>query len=190
MKRHPVTTIGRLFTYLDECTHMRLRHRALAGDNDTYVRNEEEADDLVQDVFLFIFRKAASFDSSHGTARSWIIHVTYHRAFDRRRYLNTRRYYTDQGIETTALNLADRRREALPYEWSLEGVWGKVSAAKLRKLLSPDQLATIEMHFFEGCTLEEVAERMGQTLGNIRHHYYRGLEKLRKPAFAGKLRSK
>jgi RNA polymerase sigma-70 factor (ECF subfamily) len=168
------------------------RRHARAVRNVAYriLRNEAEADDLVQDVFLFIFRKAASFDSSHGTARSWIIHVTYHRAFDRRRYLNTRRFYTDQGLETTALNVADRRSEALPYEWSLEGVWGKVSAAKLRELLSPDQLATIELHFFEGCTLEEVAERMGQSLGNIRHHYYRGLEKLRKPAFAGKLRSK
>ena len=37
-------TIGRLFTYLHECAHTRLRHRALANDNDSYVRNEEEAD--------------------------------------------------------------------------------------------------------------------------------------------------
>lgn len=154
------------------------------------LRNEAEADDLVQDVFLFIFRKSALFDGSRGPARSWIIHVTYHRAFDRRRYLNTRRFYSDQGIETAALNIADRRSETLLYEWSMEGVWGKALAAKLRNLLSPDQLATIELHFFEGCTLEEVAERRGQSLGNIRHHYYRGLEKLRKPAFAGKLRSK
>jgi RNA polymerase sigma-70 factor (ECF subfamily) len=154
------------------------------------LRNEAEADDLVQDVFLFIFRKSDLFDRSRGPARSWIIHVTYHRAFDRRRYLNTRRFYTDQGIETAALDVADRRSETLLHEWSLEGVWGKALAAKLRELLSPDQLATMELHFFEGCTLEEVAERMGQSLGNIRHHYYRGLEKLRKPAFAGKLRSK
>lgn len=154
------------------------------------LRNEAEADDLVQDVFLFIFRKSALFDGSRGPARSWIIHVTYHRAFDRRRYLNTRRFYSDQGIETAALDIADRRSETLLYEWSMEGVWGKALAAKLRNLLSPDQLATIELHFFEGCTLEEVAERMGQSLGNIRHHYYRGLEKLRKPAFAGKLRLK
>jgi RNA polymerase sigma-70 factor (ECF subfamily) len=168
------------------------RRHARAVRNVAYriLRNEAEADDLVQDVFLFIFRKANLFDASYGTARSWIIHVTYHRAFDRRRYLNTRRFYTDQGLDTTALNLPDRQNERLLYEWSLEGVWGKASAAKLRELLSPDQLATIELHFFEGCTLEEVAERMGQSLGNIRHHYYRGLEKLRKPAFAGKLRSK
>jgi RNA polymerase sigma-70 factor (ECF subfamily) len=48
----------------------------------------------------------------------------------------------------------------------------------------------MELHFFEGYTLEEVAERLGQTLANIRNHYYRGLEKLRKPAFANKLRPK
>jgi hypothetical protein len=40
----PVNTMRRLFTYLHECVHMRLRHRALVGDNDSYVRNEEEAD--------------------------------------------------------------------------------------------------------------------------------------------------
>jgi RNA polymerase sigma-70 factor, ECF subfamily len=175
-----------------EALSLLFRRNARAVRNVAYriLRNEAEADDLVQDVFLFIFRKAALFDASYGTARSWIIHVTYHRAFDRRRYLNTRRFYSDRGLETVASDLPDRRSETLLYEWSLEGVWGKVSAAKLRELLSPDQLATIELHFFEGCTLEEVAERMGQSLDNIRHHYYRGLEKLRKPAFAGKLRSK
>jgi RNA polymerase sigma-70 factor (ECF subfamily) len=154
------------------------------------LRNEAEADDLVQDVFIFIFRKAALFDGSHGSARSWIVHVAYHRAFDRRRYLTTRHFYADQGLQDAALNVADCRSDTFPHEWSLEGVWGKTSAARLRELLSPDQLATIELHFFEGFTLEEVAERLGQSLGKVRHHYYRGLEKLRKPAFARKLRSK
>jgi RNA polymerase sigma-70 factor, ECF subfamily len=175
-----------------EALSLIFRRHARAVRNVAYriLRNEAEADDLVQDVFLFIFRKAALFDASHGAARSWIIHVTYHRAFDRRRYLTTRHFYTDQGLENAVLSVADRRNETLLYEWSLDGVWGKASAARLRELLSPDQLATIELHFFEGCTLEEVAERIGQSLGKVRHHYYRGLEKLRKPAFARKLRSK
>jgi len=175
-----------------EALSLIFRRHARAVRNVAYriLRNEAEADDLLQDVFLFIFRKAALFDASRGAARSWIIHVTYHRAFDRRRYLNTRHFYTDQGLENAVLSVADRRNETLLYEWSLEGVWGKASAARLRELLSPDQLTTIELHFFEGCTLEEVAERMGQSLGKVRHHYYRGLEKLRKPAFARKLQSK
>jgi RNA polymerase sigma-70 factor (ECF subfamily) len=156
------------------------------------LRNEAEADDLVQDVFIFIFRKAALFNASSGTARSWIVQVTYHRAFDRRRHLNTRHFYASRGLDDADVNVnvADRRYEILFSEWSLERIWGRESAARLRELLSPSQLSTIELHFFEGYTLEEIAERLGQTLGNIRHHYHRGLEKLRKPAFARKLRSK
>jgi RNA polymerase sigma-70 factor, ECF subfamily len=154
------------------------------------LRNEAEADDLVQDVFIFIFRKAALFNASRGAARSWIIQVTYHRAFDRRRHLNTRHLNVSRGLEDDASNVADPRSEIAFTEWSLESIWGKESAARLRELLSPSQLSTIELHFFEGYTLEEIADRLGQSLGNIRNHYYRGLEKLRKPAFANKLRSK
>jgi RNA polymerase sigma-70 factor (ECF subfamily) len=154
------------------------------------LRNETEADDLVQDVFLFIYRKAALFDASRGSARSWIIQVAYHRAFDRRRHLNARHFYASCELDDAALTVRDGRYEDLFYEWSMEAVWGRESAARLRELLSPGQLAAIELHFFEGYTLEEIADRLGQTLGNVRNHYYRALEKLRKPAFAGKLRSK
>jgi len=154
------------------------------------LRNEAEADDLVQDVFLYLFRKAGLFNPARGRALSWIVQVTYHRAFDRRRRLITRHFYASLAIEEGALQVPDRGGEAPSSEWSLEGVWGRESAADLRELLSPSQLATIELYFFEGYTLEEIAERLGQTLDNVRHHYYRGLEKLRKPAFAEKLRSK
>jgi len=154
------------------------------------LRNDAEADDLVQEVFLFVFRKAALFDASQATARSWIVQVTYHRAIDRRRYLTSRRYYTFQDVDASAQEPADDRREIASWERSLEGVWGRKTAAELRALLSADQLRTIELHFFEGYTLEEVAERMGQSLVNVRHHYYHGLEKLRKPAFARKLQPK
>jgi RNA polymerase sigma-70 factor (ECF subfamily) len=175
-----------------EALALLFRRYALIVRNVAYriLRNEAEADDLVQDVFIFIFRKAALFNASRGTARSWIVQVTYHRAFDRRRHLNTRHFYASRGLEDAALNVADPRYEILFSEWSLESVWGRESAARLRELLSPAQLSTIELHFFEGYALEEIADRLGQSLGNIRNHYYRGLEKLRKPAFANKLRSK
>jgi RNA polymerase sigma-70 factor (ECF subfamily) len=175
-----------------EALSLIFRRHARAVRNVAYriLRNEAEADDLVQDVFLFIFQKAALFDASQGAARSWIIHVTYHRAFDRRRYLNTRHFYTSQNLEDSAVSLTDRRHEVQFHEQSMEGIWGKQSAANLKTLLSADQLKTLEMHFFEGYTLEEIAERTGLSHVNVRNHYYRGLEKLRKPAFARKLRSK
>jgi RNA polymerase sigma-70 factor (ECF subfamily) len=88
------------------------------------LRNEAEADDLVQEVFLFIFRKAALFDSSHWGARAWIIYVIYHRAFDRRRYLNSRHFYTSQELDDTAFRLADAREDLPFHERSVEGTSG------------------------------------------------------------------
>jgi RNA polymerase sigma-70 factor (ECF subfamily) len=154
------------------------------------LKDEAEAEDLVQDVFIFLLRKASLFSRSNGSARSWIVHIAYHRAFDRRRHLITRHFYACQDIAQAALTVADRRYETLLHEWSLERIYGKQSAVRLRELLTPSQLMTIELHFFEGYSLEEIAERLDQTLGNVRNHYHRGLEKLRKPAFARKLRSK
>ena len=46
--------------------------------------------------------------------------------------------------------------------------------------LTADQHETLRLHFYEGYTLVEVAQKLGQSIGNVRHHYYRGLEKLRK----------
>lgn len=154
------------------------------------LRNEAEADDLVQEVFLFVFHKAALFDASQGTARSWIIQVTYHRAIDRRRYLTSRRYYTFKDVDASEQEPPDERQAVASWQRSLDGVLGRKGAAELRSLLSRDQLRTIELHFFEGHTLAEIAEQTGQSLVNIRHHYYRGLEKLRKSSFAQKLQPK
>ena len=57
------------------------------------LRDNDEAEDLVQDVFLFLFLKSKSFDPAKGSARSWLMQVTYHRAYDRRRYLCARSFY-------------------------------------------------------------------------------------------------
>ena len=53
--------------------------------------------------------------------------------------------------------------------------------------LSEDQQKTLRLHFIEGYTLDEIANMLGQTKGNVRHHSFRGLERLRKQIFGGKL---
>jgi RNA polymerase sigma-70 factor, ECF subfamily len=175
-----------------EALAILFRRHARAVHNVTYriLRNEAEADDLVQDVFIFILRKAALFNAAHSTARSWIIQVAYHRAFDRRRHLITRHFYASPGLDDAALNVPDRRYEVPFSDWCMDTVWGKEWAVRLKELLSPAQLATIELYFFEGYEFDEIASRLGQPRDNIYHHYYRALEKLRKSAYARKLRSK
>lgn len=53
--------------------------------------------------------------------------------------------------------------------------------------LSEDQQKTLRLHFIEGYTLDEIAKMLGQTKGNIRHHSFRGLERLRKLIYGSEL---
>lgn len=152
--------------------------------------NASEADDLVQDVFLFIFRKSGLFNHELGSARSWIVQVTYHRAVDRRRYLVSRHFYRSVELEDEITGANDFRQEIAFYEQSIEGVLGKEVLKRIDNALSDDQRRTINLHFFEGYTLDEIAGLIGQTIGNVRNHYYRGLEKMRQQIFRAKLRVK
>jgi RNA polymerase sigma-70 factor (ECF subfamily) len=154
------------------------------------LRNEAEADDLVQEVFLFIFRKAALYDGANGEARSWIFRVAYHRAFDRRRYLNTSHFYSTKELEDTAFRLADPREEISFHEQSIEGIFGKELTAKFSLRLTAEQRETIQLFFFEGYALKEIAELTGRSLVNVRNHYYRGLERMRKYVLPEKTRSR
>jgi RNA polymerase sigma-70 factor (ECF subfamily) len=150
------------------------------------LRDEAEADDLLQEVFLYIFRKATLFDTSQGSARTWIFHLTYHRAFNRRRYLTLRHFYSSQDLDENIVRL-DRNLE---YGLSMDGIFAKDLMAKFDHHLSKEQRQTIHLYFVEGYSLREIAERTGQTLSNVRNHYYRGLERLRTHAVREKVRSK
>ena len=138
------------------------------------LRDDSEADDAVQEVFLFLHRKRDLFDSSKNSARSWIVQVTYHRAIDRRRYLQARHSYAQVDLEDVARELGDTSQEMAIERLEHEGLW------KLFDSLSHNQRQTLALYFFEGLTLHEIALKLGQTRGNVKNHYFRGLDKLRK----------
>jgi RNA polymerase sigma-70 factor (ECF subfamily) len=144
------------------------------------LRDAAEAEDLVQDLFLFIERKCGIFDRSKSTARSWIVQMAYHRAIDRRRYLKSRQFYA-QPIQPNSTQVVGNPTTESDY--SAEAVFGRNGLEKIVNALSVDQHETLRLYFFDGCTLAEVAEKLGQPLGNVRHHYYRALDKLRKEMF-------
>ena len=149
------------------------------------LRDASEADDLLQEVFLFVHRKANIFDPNKASVRSWIVQMTYQRAIDRRRYLQSRHFYTSIDLNGAA-DLTDSlegREEGEP----LSRLVGITTIAGLLELLTRDQRNTLVLYFFEGYAFDEIAGLLNQSLGNIRNHYYRGLEKLRKQMFPAKL---
>jgi RNA polymerase sigma-70 factor (ECF subfamily) len=143
------------------------------------LRNKEEADDLLQNVFLSVGRRAASFDPSKGTVRSFLVHITYQRAISHRRYLCCRQFYRTPELEGET----EDRILALDrpgYDESLEAHFGRERLERAFAELSEEQRETLRLHFFEGYSLEEIAAHTGESFGNIRHYYYRGLDKLRR----------
>jgi len=149
------------------------------------LRDAAESEDLVQDLFLYIQRKCGIFDSSKSSARSWIIQMTYHRALDRRRYLKSREFYAQPFLQADVVQAVGRPTDESDY--SAEAVFGRNGLDKIVNALSADQRETLRLHFFEGYTLSEISEKLAQPLGNVRHHYYRALDKLRKQMFANDL---
>jgi RNA polymerase sigma-70 factor (ECF subfamily) len=147
------------------------------------LKDNAEAEDIVQDLFLFIFRKAGNYDAAKSPARSWIIQMAYHPAIDRRRYLISRHHYSAEELEESRLMVT-------PGQIPVEKLMGRSLLDGLREALSADQMQILELHFFEGYTFHEIADQTGQTFGNVRNHYYRGLERLRAQIFPRKIKTK
>lgn len=154
------------------------------------LRDASEADDLLQDIFLLVHRLCGTFDSSKGSARFWILQMTYRRAISRRRYLTSRHFYTHLDLDQAADRLGDvppesRYGNSLDRDLERKQAWESWLAE-----LTESQKQALHLFFFEGYTFEEIASKTGQTVGNARNHYYRGLQKLRKQISAGKLPGK
>ena len=143
------------------------------------LRDPLEAEDLVQEVFLYIHRKSALFDSTKGSARSWIIQVAYTQALLRRRQLKVQGFYVS-GVADRAVECEQAIDKGAHYDHTVEGLFGRNGWKKIVEDLTADQRETFRLHFFEGYTFGEIAEKLGQSFANIRNHHYRGLEKLRK----------
>ena len=142
------------------------------------LRDQGEAEDLVQEVFLRLHSRENTFDASKGSARTWLVQMVYRRAFDRRAYLHRRQFY--HGTDEAACAKAVSGAKNLETD-----VIERLTAQQLRAAfgqLSENQKETLELFFFEGLKLAEIAERTGEDIKNVRHHYYRGLERLRQLA--------
>jgi RNA polymerase sigma-70 factor (ECF subfamily) len=144
------------------------------------LRDTSEADDLLQDIFLLIHRLCKTYDAAKGPARFWILQMTYRRAISRRRYLTSRHFYTRLDLDDASEKIGDGRNQLAPNDHAIERMIGHEALQKTFKELSEDQQKTLRLFFFDGYTFEEIAAKLGQTTGNVSHHYYRGLEKLRR----------
>jgi RNA polymerase sigma-70 factor (ECF subfamily) len=136
------------------------------------VRDPGEAEEVVQTVYLDVFRAAANFDARKGIFKVWILQYAYHRALHRKRHLVANHFYRWDDLET-AMEVGVGR--SLPGELPETLRLAQQMLARLK----PRQRMVVEMTYFEGLTAEEIAGRMGGSVHAVRHDLHRGLAALR-----------
>jgi RNA polymerase sigma-70 factor (ECF subfamily) len=140
-----------------------------------------EAEDVVQDVFFYLYRKSQLFDESKGSLKAWIIQITLSRALDRKLYLARRRPRENE-------NIANLQPCPNDLEQEIDAKLTRKHLERAFTALSDRQRRTIEFFYFEEMDLREIGEHLGEPLGSVRHHLYRGLQRLRKSSLLHRLR--
>ena len=144
-----------------------------------------EAEDVMQEVFIEIYQRACLFNPNKGSARTWILQYAYHRSMNRRQYLTSRKFYRSE--EIGALQLGGWDRSYSPNGW--DGLTLDERTRLLQKAmesLTEEQKRCLELAYYEGLTIGEIAERMAKPVERVRGYYYRGLKKLKALLHPGK----
>jgi len=141
------------------------------------VRDAGEAEDLVQVVFLEIFRKVKLFDSSKGTFKVWLLRYAYTRSMNRRDHLEHRKFYSTVVLdEVGPLGSAPA---ANSFESSLRGCEAARFVEQALCTLNQKQRNAVGLIGLDGMTIQEAASKMGCSVAATRNHYYRGMIALR-----------
>lgn len=132
------------------------------------------AEEVVQDVFLQLWRNAAQYDSSRGPLVPWLFTLARNRALDTLRLKSERqRRREDQTEEFPSVVSAPE------YEKQLDE---KRRAEKVRALmasLNPQQKKAIELAYFEGLSHSEIAASLKEPLGTVKSWIRNGLLRLK-----------
>ena len=140
------------------------------------LRDDGEAEETVQRVFLDVFRAARQFNSGRGSFTTWLLQYAYHRSLDRRAHLQANHFYnliefddlapTEPFYGAGHLLCLPRQEIVCLVEQALA-------------MLEPHQRKVIQLTYFEGFTAQEIAEKTGDSASSVRHHLYRGLKRVR-----------
>jgi RNA polymerase sigma-70 factor (ECF subfamily) len=138
--------------------------------------NATEAEDIVQDVFLSLWERAADFDPERGSAFAWAVTQARNRAIDRVRTRTRRAELLTQAAAEDAVNPASAGQD------SVAKLLAKEHASSLRAAvasLPAEQKRAVDLAFFTGLTQQEIATTLGEPLGTVKARIRRGLLKLR-----------
>ena len=134
------------------------------------------AEEIVQDVFLTVWRKAATFDPARGSFRGWIMQIAHMQIINEHRRQRRRPQAVDDPDGEQLVNLPDGAPDPV------EATWRDYCRAAVRaamETLPPAQRQALGLAFFEDLTHEQVASVLHLPLGTVKTRIRAGMQKLR-----------
>ena len=119
------------------------------------VADHQVAEDLLQDAFLAVWRRATTYSPQTGAARSWLISILHHRTIDYLRRVRRRSTIQEAPLEELELN------ESIAYPDAWDAAWQSVKSSQVRAALMkmpPEQRLVIVLAYCQGWTYSEIAE--------------------------------
>ena len=141
------------------------------------LRDTAEAEDVLQEIFVQVWREAERFDPTRASAKTWLFTIARSRALDRYRSRKTVRQRLDDDAADDLSSIAvqgDFQQNSLMQQY----------VEKAMQQLTGEQKRVLELSYYEGLTQEEIAEKLGEPLGTIKSRIRASLMKLRS-YFAG-----
>jgi RNA polymerase sigma-70 factor (ECF subfamily) len=142
------------------------------------VRDEGEAEDVLQEVLLRIWEKADTYDPVLGTPTAWLVRIARNRAIDRVR-TRLSQPVAVPSEEVPPLVVVDEGLDLSPERAALQGERHQAIAAALRQIPG-EQRVLIEQAFFQGYTQSELAARFNLPLGTVKTRIRTGMLAMRK----------
>ncbi|MDQ5846034.1 MAG: sigma-70 family RNA polymerase sigma factor [Acidobacteriota bacterium] len=136
------------------------------------LNSRDEAEDVLQDVFIQLWRRAADFDEQRGRPFTWLVTLARSRAIDRLRQFGSRQRLVDGAAENQPEQVSDALADAARSEQ-------KELVDRALAELPEDQRHPLMLAYYDGLTQSEIASRLGTPLGTIKTRMRSGMTKLR-----------
>jgi RNA polymerase sigma-70 factor (ECF subfamily) len=136
------------------------------------LNSREEAEDVLQEVFLQVWHRAADFDETRGRPFTWLVTVTRSRGIDRLRSLAARERVAIAGSKEATEEVSDAATDAYASEQ-------RELVSNALDQLPEEQRRALVLAYFEGLSQSEIAAKLGAPLGTVKTRMRSGLMKLR-----------
>ncbi len=136
------------------------------------LKSREEAEDVLQEVFLQVWRRARDFDEHRGKPFTWLVTLTRSRGIDRLRSLDARERVAQAATREAAEEISDAANDTFLSEQR------QLVTSALAQL-PEEQKRPLVLAYFDGLTQSEIAVRLDAPLGTVKTRMRTGLTKLR-----------